>query len=177
VPPVLLHRDLLAPGTVHPLVIRFTGPYWFVQPPHSTPGPAAHQAHGTPLAVNIAAINSTPLVMQAHQYLSMPVRTARCREIQVEIENSDDNSGAISMAMLLTDGISPRKPTLYLGQQVIMSSGFDKQSPHLETLRFSVPENPSVRRFDEISIVLLPDFEHEFVAPKIAIQQFQLFPR
>lgn len=181
VPPVLVHKDLLAPGTVHPLVIRFTGPYWFVQPPHATPGPSAHRAHGTPLAVNIAAINSTPLVMQAHQYLAAPVRTSRCSEILVEVENRDDHSGAVSMALLLTDGTSSKKHTLYLGQQIILSSvirGTTDQQPRVfETLKFAVPVNPSIKRFDEISVVLLPDSEHEFVAPKIAIQQFQLFPR
>ena len=180
-PPVLLHKELLAPGTTRPLVIRFTGPYWFVQPPHSKPGPAAHQAHGTPIGVNIASINRTPLVMQAHQYLSAPVRTSRCREIQVEIENNDNTAGVISFALLLTDGTSPKKPTLYLGQQTLTSSEPGKfaikQSPVFETLTFVVPENPSVRKFDEISVVLLPDSAHEFVAPKIAIQQFQLFPR
>jgi hypothetical protein len=66
VPPILLQKELLAPGTLHPLVIRFTGSYWYVQPPHSTPGPTAYKAHGTPLGVNIASINQTPLVMQAH---------------------------------------------------------------------------------------------------------------
>jgi hypothetical protein len=181
VPPVLLRKELLAPGTTRPLVIRFTGPYWFVQPPHSKPGPAAHQAHGTPIAVNIASIDRTPLVMQAHQYLSAPVRTSRCREIQVEIENSDNTAGALSFALLLVDGSSPKKPTLYLGQQTLTSSEpakfVIKQSPVFETLTFAVPENPKFRKFDEMSVVLLPDSAHEFTAPKIAIQQFQLFPR
>lgn len=181
VPPVLLRKERLAPGTTRPLVIRFTGPYWFVQPPHTKPGPAAHQAHGTPIGVNIASINRTPLVMQAHQYLSAPVRISRCREIRVEIENNDNTAGAISFALLLIDGTSLKKPTLYLGQQTLKSSVPGKfaikQSPVFETLTFAVPENPSVRKFDELSVVLLPDSAYEFTAPKIAIQQFQLFPR
>ena len=181
VPPVLLGKELLAPGTTRPLVIRFTGPYWFVQPPHSKPGPAAHQAHGTPIGANIASINRTPLVMQAHQYLSASVSTSRCREIQVEIENTDNTPGAISFALLLVDGTLPKKPALYLGQQTLTSSEpgkfVIKEVPVFETLTFTVPENPRVRKFDEISVVLLPDSAHEFTAPKIAIQQFQLFPR
>jgi hypothetical protein len=100
IPPVVLQKELLAPGTMHPLMIRFTGPYWFVQPPHSTPGPGAHRAHGTPRGVGIASINQIPLVMQAHQYLSAPIHTARCQEIEVEIENSDNKAGATSLARL-----------------------------------------------------------------------------
>jgi hypothetical protein len=119
--------------------------------------------------------------MQAHQYLASSIPTARCREIQIEIENSDNRVGAISIALLLTDGTSPKKPTLYLGQQIIVSSEpgkfVAKEEPVFETLKFVVPENPGVRKFDEITLMLLPDSEHEYVAPKIAIQQFQLFPR
>ena len=180
-PPPPLRNKLLAPGTTQPLVIRFTGPYWFVQPPHSQPGPKAHKANGTPLGVNISSVDSTPLVMQAHQYLARPIPTTRCREIQIEIENFENRKGLISIALLLTDGSVLRKPTLYLGQQTIASSEpwkfTVKQAPVFETLRFSVPENPRIRRFDELTVMVLPDIEHEFIAPKIAVQQFQLDPR
>jgi hypothetical protein len=35
----------------------------------------------------------------------------------------------------------------------------------------------SLRKFDEITVMLLPDFEHSTIGPKIAIEQFELFPR
>src|SRR6185437_2858903 len=40
---------LLAPGMKQPVVIRFNGEYWYLQPPDVRPGPHAHRATGTPL--------------------------------------------------------------------------------------------------------------------------------
>ncbi|MFZ0743938.1 MAG: hypothetical protein WAM85_06010 [Terracidiphilus sp.] len=181
VPPLRIEDSLLAPGTRQPVTIRFNGPYWIVQPPDKRPGPTAHLAHGTPAAVDIQSNNTFPLVMDAHQNLSTPIRVARCREIQVEIENRDNRAGAISLGLLLADETSRHKQTLYLGQQPIVTTepghfSF-KRSPVFETLRFSVPPNASLKKFSEITVLVLPDIEHTFVAPKIAILQFQLFPR
>jgi hypothetical protein len=173
--------SLLAPGTTRPLIIPFNGPYWYLQPPNKTPGPTAHQSHGTPIGADIASINSTPLVMNAHQLLGAAIPIARCREIQVEVENRDNRSGVIALAVLLTDTASPKKPTLYLGQQAIVSTKPEnfsyKSTSVFETLRFSVPASAKMRRFDKITVMMLPDVEHELVGAKIAIKQFQLFPR
>jgi hypothetical protein len=181
VSPIAAEDSLLAPGTTRPLIIRFDGPYWYVQPPNKLPGPAAHQSHGTPLGVDIESNNSIPLVMDAHQNLSASIRTARCREIRVEVENRDNLAGSISLALLLTDGTSKQKQTIYLGQQPIVSAQPEhfsfKPEPVFETLRFPVPANSAIRKFSELTVLVLPDIEHKFVAPKIAIQQFQLFPR
>jgi hypothetical protein len=180
-PPILQQNSLLAPGTREPVVLRFNGEYWFVQAPQKRPGPEAHQASGTPISVDIRANNAVPLVMDAHQNLSAPVPLARCREIEVEIENRDNKAGSISLALLLTDAAAPHKQTLYLGQQPIVSTDSThfsiKQSPVFETLRFPVPPTGSIRKFSEITVLVLPDVEHMFAAPKIAIQQFKLFPR
>ncbi len=179
--PPLSEVSLLAPGTTQPLIIRFNGPYWYIQPPNKIPGPTAHQAHGTPLGAEIASINSMPLVMDAHQALGAAIPIARCREIQVEIENRDNRTGVIALGVLLTDAASTKKPTLYLGQQPIVSTEPEhfsfKSAPVVETLRFSVPTGVKIRRFDEITVTMLPDVEHALVGPKIAIKQFQLFPR
>ena len=179
--PPLSEVSLLAPGTTQPLIIRFNGPYWYIQPPNKIPGPTAHQAHGTPLGAEIASINSMPLVMDAHQALGVAIPIARCREIQVEIENRDNRTGVIALGVLLTDAASTKKPTLYLGQQPIVSTEPEhfsfKSAPVFETLRFSVPTGVKIRRFDEITVMMLPDVEHALVGPKIAIKQFQLFPR
>jgi hypothetical protein len=181
IPPIPAQESLLAPGTTRPLIIPFNGPYWYVQPPDKLPGPTAHEAHGTPLGAGIQSNNFIPLAMAAHQLLSAPVPIARYGQIEVEIENRDNRSGVIAMAILLADSTSPGKPTLYLGQQPIVSTepghfAF-KSAPVFETLRFSIPPGAKKRRFNEITVMMLPDIEHAFVAPKIAIQQFQLFPR
>jgi hypothetical protein len=179
--PPLAETTLLAPGTTQPVIIPFNGEYWYMQPPNKIPGPTAHHARGTPLGEEIASINSVPLIMDAHQALRTPVPVARCREIQVEIENRDNKIGVIAMAILLTDAASLKKQTLYLGQQPIVSTEPEhfafKSGSAFETLHFSLPASTKMRKFDEITVMLLPDVEHALVGPKIAIKQFQLFPR
>lgn len=179
--PLPAPASFLAPGTTRPLIIPFDGAYWYMQLPQKVPGPAAHQAHGTPIGANIESNNLIPLVMDAHQTLGMAIPIARCREIQVEVANRDNRAGAISMAVLLTDGASHEKQALYLGQQPIVSTKpgqfTAKAVPVYETLRFAVPDGARLRRFNEITVMLLPDVEHTYVGPKIAIEQFQLMPR
>ena len=181
VPPIPREDWMLAERSSRPAIIRFDGSYWYVQPPDKRPGPLAHQAHGTPIGVDIHANNGFPIVMDAHQPLAAPIRIAHLREIEVEIENRDNRTGLISLAILLTDGTSPQKRTLYLGQQPIASTESThfsiKPVPVFETLRFSVPANGSIRKFDDITVLVLPDIEHMFTPPRIAIMQFQLDPR
>jgi hypothetical protein len=52
-----------------------------------------------------------------------------------------------------------------------------KSSPVSETLTFDIPSQPRLRRFDEISVVFLPDPQRAALGAKIAIQQFTLIPR
>lgn len=172
------HLDL---RTRQPLVLRFRGSYWYLQPPDSRPGPNAHRAQGSPLAVHIAASNDDPVVMEAHQDLAAPVRLSRCREIQVDIDNFDNRPGSIALAVVLGDATAPGKPTLYLGQQSLATTEpanfVVKTSPISESVRFAIPDSTKIREFSEITVLLLPDIEHTFVAPRIAIEQFQIFPR
>lgn len=181
VPPVKSIDPFLALGTSKPLVIRFDGVYRYVQPPDQTPGPNAHKAHGTPLALNIEATNSFPLLMDAHQELPKPIPLDRCREIDIEVENRDNHAGLIALGLLLGDEASRQKPTAYLGAEPLASTQpghFSYKSAAVtETLRFTVPLDAKIRRFNEITVLVLPDIEHRFLAPKIAIQQFQVLPR
>jgi hypothetical protein len=101
--------------------------------------------------------------------------------MEVNIESRDNQPGAIGLAVLLRDSTKPRKPALYLGTHPIESTQpmhFKfKSIPVFETLRFEVPAHGSIRTFDEITVMLLPDVDHELVGPKIAIREFQLIPR
>jgi len=179
--PPLIRDESLAPGTKRPLIIRFNGPYWFLQPPSKRPGPEAHVAKGTPVNVDIESKNAVALVMNAHQTLAQAIRTSRCREIEIDVENRDNTEGIVSLGVLLTDEESSPKRTLYLGEQPIVSTEpgqfFVKTKPAYETLRFAVPADATLRKFNEITVLFLPDIEHTYVAPRIAIQQFELFPR
>ena len=181
VPPLVADASILAPGTKRPLILRFDGPYWFLQPPSKRPGPEAHVAQGTPVNVDVESSNAIALVMNAHQKLTRAIPTARCREIEIAIENRDNKQGVVSLGVLLTDEESSSKRTLYLGQQLIVSTEpghFSvKTIPSYETIRFSVPPGAPLRKFNEITVMFLPDIEHTFIAPRIAIQQFELFPR
>ncbi len=180
-PPILLHDSILVPGSTRPLIVRFDGPYWYLQPPDQKPGPLAHHARGNPLAENIESNNSIPLVMEAHQTLFTAIPISRCREIQVEIESRDNTPGPVAMAILLSDSAEKDKQSVFLGEQQIPSTvpgRFTvKSAPVIESLPFAVPPAAKLKRFNEITVMLLPDIEHAFAAPKIAIRQFQLFPR
>jgi hypothetical protein len=180
IPPLPARPNLLAPGSFKPLIIRFDGPYFYFQA-GQRPDSTSHQAQGTPLAAHIEATNSIPLSIEARQTLSTAIPIARCRAMEVNIENRDNQPGAVAMAVLLRDSTKPRQPAVYLGQQPIESTQpmhfTFKTAPVFETLRFEVPVHPSLRRFDEITVMLLPDVNHALVGPKIAIREFQLIPR
>jgi hypothetical protein len=181
IPPLPAENSFLAKGTTKPLIIRFDAPYWYFQPPAKRPGPRAYQAHGTPLAADIQANNFMPLIMEAHQNLGGSIRIDRCREIKVAILNRDNRPGAINLAVLLTDTSSPAKLSVYLGQQPIASSlpgqFAVKSSPATEVLRFLIPAQAKIRRFDEITVMFLPDQENFESGPKVAVQDFELLPR
>ncbi len=179
--PQLRATAWFAPGAARPVVIRFTGAYWYLQPPDQLPGPRAHQAFGSPLKANIQTSDDIPLVMDAHQTLSEEVPTARCRAIAVDIENFDNKEGPISVALLLGDAISAPRRTLYLGQQPIVSTQpqhfWFKAAPVSETLHFNLPARANLQKFNELTVVILPDAGHLFVGRRIAVRQFQLIPR
>jgi hypothetical protein len=180
IPPVRVRSPLFGPGTWQPLIIRFDGPYFYFQPGRR-PGSDAHQAKGSPLGVRIMSANDRPLLIEAHQKLSSPIPVGRCSKIDVEIRNRDNVPGAIALAVLLRDSAQPRKEPLYLGERPIegMEPGqfVVKTKPVGETLRFAIPERRDFRKFDEITVMLLPDVEHALLGPKIAIEQFRLYPR
>jgi hypothetical protein len=118
--------------------------------------------------------------MEAHQTLGQSIPLARCREIQVGILNSDNEPGAVNLAVLLSDSASPANQ-LYLGQQpvpITQPANFSEKSrPLAETLHFAIPETVKIRRFDEITVMFLPEAAHYDRGPKIAVEEFQLVPR
>jgi hypothetical protein len=179
--PIPQPSSLLVPGSTKPLVIRFDGPYLYFQPPDKAPGPEAHRAHGSPLAVDIEANNFISLTMEAHQSLGNSIRLARCREIDVEVLNRDNRPGTVALGVLLKDSGARSKPTIYLGQQPVVSSEPEhftiKTSPEGEVLRFTVPESGKIRKFDEITVMFFPDGANFEKGPKMALQQFELVPR
>jgi hypothetical protein len=181
VAPVPADVALAAERAARPIVIRFNGPYWYFQPPGRAPSPTAHQARGTPLTVNVAANNFAPLNMEAIQSLDSPIPLSRCGELQVEIENHDNTRGEIQIGVVLIDSSAPGKPSLSLGSQPVPSSEFErfsvKVAPVDEVLRFPIPVNAPIHKFDQMMVVYSPGWEHWQLGAKIAVEQFEILPR
>jgi hypothetical protein len=179
--PVLSKTPLSGFHAGKPLVIRFDGSYWYSQPWAKSRGIKPHVERGSPLTVNVRSINYIPLIMEAHQSLAPAIPLACCREIRVTIENYDNAPGVISLGVLLTDSTSLGRPTLYLDQETIVSTEPGqftiKSLPATEVLSFAVPGSPKIQRFDEITVIFLPDTERPNRGAKIAIKQFDLIPR
>lgn len=180
IPPPPEHSRLLMPEAMHPLIIRFDGPYWYFQAPSRKPGPHAHQAQGTPVDYRIEASGGS-LTMEARQRLGGELPVADCSEIRMEIANRNNRPGVISLALLLADSAEPGKRAIYLGQQPVVSSqpgnfAF-KASPAREILRYSIPQHARLRTFNQIIVMFLPEKAESNSAPEIAIRQFALFAR
>jgi hypothetical protein len=191
-------KNPLAP-TAHltkPMVIPFDGEYWYFQPPESTPGPGAYVAHGSPLSAAIHSTMSIPLMMQAHQHLSMPMQLDCCSEIDVEIENRDQTLGALDLGVSLSDS-KVRGKMLPLGVKPIASSldngpgnapgtgagsGLGQASPGTrETLRFAIPAQTGkgqrrIRSFDQIDFVIVPNRSMMQNGARVAIRSMELKP-
>jgi hypothetical protein len=174
VPPIPQAASFLAPGTTKPLVIQFTGPYYYFQPPHTAPSPTALQAKGTPLLHDIQTNNFMPLVMEAHQALGAAIPIARCREIQVGLLNGETRPGIVNIAVLLTDSAQPNNQLL-LERQPLQSTG--SPIPVSETLTFPIPAPAQITKFDHITVMFFPDEINYDRGSRVAIQQFQLIPR
>lgn len=172
--PIRMQSWVLTPGNTRPLVIPFDGPYWYLQPPDQRPGTNAHQAHGSPLGVRIEANDSLPLVMEARQRLATAIPVARCGQIDVEIENRDQHLGVVGMALVLEDSAAP-KSQLFVGRQHIVTGQPGRAG--IQTLHFAIPQSPRLRRFDEITLMLLPETARDFHGPQIAVREFSLYSR
>jgi hypothetical protein len=181
VPPIPAADSSLEPQARKPLVVRFTGSYWYFQPPATRPASTSHVAHGNPLDLNIRSVNSLPLRMEADQMLAAPVRIARCREIQVSLETRREGTGPIAVGMVLTDTSSHSPKTLVLGQQMIPArespSPGAKSPPARETLRFAVPGHSTLRRFDDITLSISRTEGGVEQGTKLAIEELEFMPR
>ncbi|HWE84329.1 MAG TPA: hypothetical protein VG267_05255 [Terracidiphilus sp.] len=175
VAPLPLQSSLLAPGTTRPFTIQFDGMYWYLQPPDQRPGPDTHQAHGSPLGIRIASNNSLPLIMEARQRLATPIPLARCGQIDVDIENREQRVSVIGLALILEDSTASPHEQIVVGRQRIVSGDPDQAA--LQTFHFKLPPPSRFRRFDGITLMLLPEMQSASQGPRIAIRELRLYPR
>jgi hypothetical protein len=176
IPPDLLNA---APLT-QPQTIRFTGEYWYFESPAEEPGPNAHTAHGNPMDVSIRTLNTRPLMMQAHQKLAKPIRLSTVRAIDVTMLNRDNDPGTLSIGVVLTDSAFDTKTGLDLGLRPLASTQPDhfsvKTLPVSEKLHFTIPAQSRQRRFDGITIMILPSASRMHSGAHVAIDHFDLVP-
>ncbi len=176
--PVAAPSSPLFSGLKKPLMLQFTGDYWYLQPPNDAPGSNAHRAIGSPLWLNIRSENAISVVMEARQYLGKPIRIDQCGEIDITLENHDEHKGAISIALVLTDGPISDQSAYWVAEQPVVSTlEPGTYSPKTETIRFFIPRDATIREFDGITLKFDPDMQHAMIAPKIAVSQLQFFPR
>ena len=180
-PPLPMERDPLRTGMAKPLVIRFDGSYWYFQAPEHGPGLHPHLAHGDPVAVNIYSAGWVPLAMQAHQTLAEPVDLRAVGTMQVTVRNGDNRRGRIDMGVLLTDSTAAGKPSMYLGTEPMVSTETDhfalKANPVSEEVRFAIPVQRGIRKFDDVTVFFYPDAERSTLGARVGIEQFELEPK
>ena len=181
VPPIPPAAISLEPSAHKPLVVRFTGAYWYFQPPATRPESSSHVAHGSPLNLNIRSVNSLPLKMEANQALAGPVRVARCGEIEVTVESRSEGAGPVSVGLRLSDTSARTAKSLFLGSQPVTPARATpapgQDPPVTETLRFAVPIHSALRRFDEITLVVTRDSWESAIGARLAVDQFEFMPR
>ncbi|MEO6815365.1 MAG: hypothetical protein ABI177_01585 [Edaphobacter sp.] len=162
-----------------PWVIPFDGPYWYFKFPGESPGPLARNAHGDPLKVNVRSTDSSPLLMEAHQYLPAPVDLSCCRELQIVFRN-DASLGASEVGIQLTDSHAKSKSTQSLGIKPIASDSSSQPpqnaSPIEETVTFPIPKSATIKQFDQITVALLPRYPYRTAGRKVEIERFIMIP-
>ncbi len=162
-----------------PWVIPFNGPYWYFKFVGESPGPLARNAHGDPLKVNVHSTDTSPLLMEAHQTLAGPIDLSCCRELQVVFRN-DASLGASEVGIQLTDSHAKLKSSQSLGIKPIASDSTGQTpqnaSPIEVTVSFPIPKTGPIKQFDQITVVLLPQYRYATAGRKVAIERFIMVP-
>ncbi|HEY6767631.1 MAG TPA: hypothetical protein VI386_22990, partial [Candidatus Sulfotelmatobacter sp.] len=176
-PPLKMNASSL--NIAKPWIIPFYGSYWYFKFPGESPGPNARTARGDPLKVNVHSTDRGPLLMEAHQHLSQPIDLDCCREMQIVFRN-DVSFGAFAIGISLTDSHSQGKLSQNLGVKYVAPSSADQPpgntSPVEETLIFPFPKPGTIKKFDAITVILLPDAQHLTAGRKVAVERFVMIP-
>lgn len=117
--------------------------------------------------------------MGAHQQLSDSIDLDCCREMQIVFRN-DISFGAFAVGISLTDSHSQGKLSQNLGVKYVGPSSADhppgNTSAVEETLIFPFPKPGTFKKFDAITVILLPDAEHLTAGRKVAVERFVMIP-
>ena len=160
-----------------PLRIKFTGEYWFFRWPNSRLPSSAEVMFGRPDEIGFRSTDSTPLVMEAHQFLQNHIDLSCCSRIEVHVRNADGLPGVIALQLLLSDSSTPLIRPLSLGQEIVAKRETFQQESREVALAFEIPEAPSISSFDQLTFRIYPDVQRRTVSPRVAIRDFTLIPR
>jgi hypothetical protein len=165
-----------------PMQIPFDGPYWYFEAPDESPGPTAHVATGLPTdaRVGLSSAAGGPLRMEAVQRLAKPIRYDCCAHLDVQLTDADPQAGALHLGVLLSDSTAPDAQSVLLGFASLagsesMNFGL-RQTPLDGSVRFTFPPSRQMRRFDRITVVILPTSDPSR-GSKVAIDGFTLSPQ
>jgi hypothetical protein len=179
-----------------PMEIPFDGQYWYFKWPDKRPRPNARVVRASSTKTQVSSSTRTPLLMEAHQKLDVPIDLGCCSAIDLVVENADQLNGAISLELWVrklpnpklqaeqrSDSMRPENAPHYLGTMAIPSSQLpigDRPSASgkilPETLNFPIPAGMSGTVFDEISVVVKTAPERARMGAKVAIKKFVLEP-
>lgn len=178
--PASVRRSSVGGKHSSPLVIPFSGVYWFFKSPDFSLPPKPREARGSPEMFDIHSTDHRSLSMQAHQNLGTLVDLSCCRSIRIGIRNSDRYPGTVSIELVLTDTTSPGRPAISLGRKLVRSTRpwtlYDHRPPTTEVLEYAVPPNSRIHQFDEVMVIFWLDQDRSFAAAKMGIENFVLVP-
>jgi len=180
IPPTNADPLHLAGALTKPVVIPFDGAYWYFQIPDTRPSADARIQRGDPLTTNIRSTNRIPIVMEAHQILTSSINLSCCKALKLNMVNADNHAGRITVEILLRDTAAKPISVVSLGRIVIPSSKTQSISferpPTYEAMTFHFPSRAHRANFNEITVIVTPDWDRALAGSKVSIQNFVLLP-
>jgi hypothetical protein len=179
--PVLGKYRMGTSRSANPLVVPFSGVYWFFKAPNVHPPRGSREEHGSPELVTTRSTDRRPLSMEAHQNLGTLIDLNCCSRIQVAIRNTDRYPETVSLELVLTDTSLSKRPSQSLGNVMVRSTRpwklYGDRPAVSETLTFEIPPRSTINRFDEVTVVFHLDPARADFGAKIGIEKFVLVPR
>ena len=177
-PSPLTLKSGFADPSREPLVIPFSGVYWFMRAPARVPPVTSLIQHGSPDNLFYRSADRRPLVMEAHQHLGRQISLACCRAIEVDILNVDNYPDSVFVEALAVD-TSGGYPKRSLGIATVASTEFKlsgERSPKVETLPYQI-QSSLLGSFDEITVRFHLSDTRNTRSARMSIQRFTLRPR
>ena len=168
--PVTLKSGFFDPSR-EPVVIPFSGVYWFLRAPDRLPPATSLIRHGSPDELFFRSADRRPLTMEAHQHLGRQVSLDCCSGLDVELASVDRFPGTIHVEVTLANTANGALPVQSLGTQPM-----GVETKREETLRFPIARD-GLSSFDEITVRFRLARVRNTSSARIAIRQFTLKPR